>query len=242
MKSLNEYIGEQLSDVKTKWHPKDGLFTEKDPKKIVDYLLKNSKDRGQAMKRLTFYMNRAGDKLSNKTVLNKAKDMLKEKVNEKLIIFPSQVNEKLVINKNYKGYDDNKALLIEILTWEAGSKNNDITTFAVIDDCAVSDDKLLLNASTSTPTKLDKKDDYYFWSSTSTAVNVYIVALTNINATDFLNDLCKGNTVPEQINIHDYYKSAPDVTCKLSYYDKTADKYLFYNKNDINTLIDKFYE
>lgn len=242
MKSLNKYIEEQLSDVKTKWHPKDDLFTEKDPKKIVDYLLKNSKDRGQAMKRLTFYMNRAGDKLSNKTVLNKAKDMLKENVNERLIIFPSQVNEKLVINKNYKGYDDNKALLIEILTWEADSKQNDITTFAVIDDCAVSDDKLLLNASKSTSTKLDKKDDYYFWSSTATAVSVYIIALININAINFLNDLCKDNTVPEQINVHDYYKSAPDVICNLSYYDKTADKYLFYNKKDINTLIDQLYE
>ena len=31
------------------------------------------------MKRLTFYMNRAGENLSNKTVLNKAKELLKTK-------------------------------------------------------------------------------------------------------------------------------------------------------------------
>ena len=231
MKTLSNYIEEQLSDVKSEWHPKDGLFTEKDPKKIVDYLLKNSKDRGQAMKRLTFYMNRAGDKLSNKTVLNKAKDMLKE-----------NVNEKLIINKNYKGYDDKKALLIEILTWDDNSEQNNITTFAVVDDCALSDDNLLLNASKSTPVKLYKEDNYYFWSSTTSTVNIYIIALTVNYAIDFLNDLCKGNTVPKQINVHDYYKSAPDVTCDLSYYDKSANEYLFYDKKDINKLIDKLYE
>jgi hypothetical protein len=106
----------------------------------------------------------------------------------------------------------------------------------------LSDDNLLLNASKSTPVKLDKKDDYYFWSSDITTVNVYIVALTINYAIGFLDDLCKGNTVPEQINVHDYYKSAPDVTCDLSYYDKAAKKYLHYNKNDINKLIDKLYK
>ena len=38
-----------------------------------------SKDDGQAMKRLTFYINRAGENLSNKTVLNKVKELLKAK-------------------------------------------------------------------------------------------------------------------------------------------------------------------
>lgn len=81
MKPLNKYIlekEEQLSDVKSKWHPKEGLFTEDDPQAIYDYLIKNSEDKGQAMKRLIFYMNRAGDNLKNKTVLNKVKKMLED--------------------------------------------------------------------------------------------------------------------------------------------------------------------
>lgn len=77
MIDLKEYVEENLSDVDAKWHPKEGLFTEKDPQKIADYLLKNSKDKGQAMKRLLFYMNRAGENLENKTVLNKVKELLK---------------------------------------------------------------------------------------------------------------------------------------------------------------------
>lgn len=77
MIDLKEYVEENLSDVDAKWHPKKGLFTEKDPQKIADYLLKNSKDKGQAMKRLVFYMNRAGENLENKTVLNKVKELLK---------------------------------------------------------------------------------------------------------------------------------------------------------------------
>lgn len=66
--------------VHTKWHPKEGLFTGDDPQEIADYLLKHSEDRGQAMQRLTFYMNRAGDNLKNKTVLNKVKKILSESV------------------------------------------------------------------------------------------------------------------------------------------------------------------
>ena len=77
MIDLKEYVEENLSDVDVKWHPKEGLFTEKDPQKIANYLLKNSKDKGQAMKRLVFYMNRAGENLENKTVLNKVKELLK---------------------------------------------------------------------------------------------------------------------------------------------------------------------
>lgn len=82
MKDLKDYILENnLSDVDTNWSPREGLFTEKNPKKIANYLLKNSKDKGQAMKRLTFYMNRAGDKLTNKTVLNQVKNILSEASN-----------------------------------------------------------------------------------------------------------------------------------------------------------------
>lgn len=74
------YESENLSDVETEWTPKEGIFLEKDPKKIAAYLLRNSKDRGQAMKRLTFYMNRSGENLKNKTVLNRAKKLLKESI------------------------------------------------------------------------------------------------------------------------------------------------------------------
>ena len=76
-KDIYESKEEDLSDVETDWSPREGLFLEKDPKKIASYLLRHSKDKGQAMKRLTFYMNRAGDNLKNKTVLNKVKSLLK---------------------------------------------------------------------------------------------------------------------------------------------------------------------
>ena len=84
MKNLKNYIieKEQLSDVKTKWHPEEGLFLKKDPEYIADYLIKNSKDLKQAMSRLVFYMNRAGENLENKTVLNKAKELIHNKVVE----------------------------------------------------------------------------------------------------------------------------------------------------------------
>ena len=76
---MYESKGEMLSDVETEWKPKKGLFLSKSPNYIAKYLLDHSKDKGQAMKRLTFYMNRAGENLSNKTVLNKAKEILREK-------------------------------------------------------------------------------------------------------------------------------------------------------------------
>jgi len=76
---MYECKNENISDVETEWKPKEGLFLSKSPKGIANYLLKHSKDKGQAMKRLTFYMNRAGDNLSNKTVLNKVKELLKAK-------------------------------------------------------------------------------------------------------------------------------------------------------------------
>lgn len=235
MKSLNEYIEEQLSDVKTKWHPKDGLFTEKDPKKIVDYLLKNSKDRGQAMKRLTFYMNRAGDKLSNKTVLNKAKDMLKE-----------NVNEKLVINKDYRVIDDKKCLMIQVLLWDTAidDANKKIVMLNINNDCKIINDMLYLNYSSSKQPELkyQDKDKCYYWSMFTSAIELHIIGLVGTEAFDFLNNLCKGNSVPEKINICDYYGFAPNEICSLVYYDNNSKKYLHYNKNDINTLIDKLYE
>lgn len=73
------YESDDLSDVETEWKPKKGLFLSKSPRYIANYLLDHSDNRGQAIKRLTFYMNRAGKNLKNKTVLNQAKKLLQEK-------------------------------------------------------------------------------------------------------------------------------------------------------------------
>lgn len=236
MKTLSNYIEEQLSDVKSKWHPKDGLFTEKDPKKIVDYLLNNSKDRGQAMKRLTFYMNRAGDKLSNKTVLNKAKDMLKE-----------NINEKLIINKNYKGYNDKKCLLIQQILFRdtvVDPETQKTVMLHVHEDCKIIDDILYINYSSSKlpELKYQDKEKCYYWETSNSVMGLHVIGLVGNEALDFLNNLCKGNTVPEKIKICDYYEFMPNEVCSLVYYDDKSKKYLHYNKNDINKLIDQLYE
>ena len=74
MVSLKEW----LEDVETNWTPTEGLFTKDDPEYIANYLLKHSKDRTQAMRRLVFYMNRAGENLTNERVLNKVKKILEK--------------------------------------------------------------------------------------------------------------------------------------------------------------------
>ena len=65
MKTFKEYLKEKqwVKDVKTKWEPPEGLFT-KSAEEIATVLKKESKDLKQAMSRLNFYINRAGDKLS----------------------------------------------------------------------------------------------------------------------------------------------------------------------------------
>ena len=84
-KAILESEEDSLTDIETKWSPREGLFKEKDPEKIVRSLVRSSKDYGQAMKRLTFYMNRAGKNLENKTVLNKAKKILHDKIENECI-------------------------------------------------------------------------------------------------------------------------------------------------------------
>ena len=69
-------LREWLENVETNWSPEEGLFNKDNPKYIADYLLKHSKDRTQALRRLIFYMNRAGENLTNRRVLNKAKKIL----------------------------------------------------------------------------------------------------------------------------------------------------------------------
>ena len=75
MLSLREW----LENVETNWSPEEGLFTNNDPEYIASYLLRNSKDRTQALRRLIFYMNRAGENLINRRVLNKTKKILMKK-------------------------------------------------------------------------------------------------------------------------------------------------------------------
>ena len=72
-------LREWLENVETNWSPKDGLFTGNDPEYIANYLLRNSKDATQALRRLVFYMNRAGENLTNRRVLNKTKKILQAK-------------------------------------------------------------------------------------------------------------------------------------------------------------------
>ena len=224
--SLNEYISEQLSDVKTSWHPKKGLFTGDNPKEIVDYLMKNSKDQAQAMQRLCFYMNRGGDNLPNKTILNKAKQLLKKE----------KVDEKLIINKNYKFIGDNKCLLITTLIF--GNHDDDVTLLQVHDNCKVEDDKITLYPSNkdSKPTILKKIDNYYFWKSEAGSLKVYVVGLDYGESMEFLSQI--SNNIPKKININNYYFEAPDIECAFKFYDSATSKYKHYTKKDIDKLID----
>jgi len=66
-------------DVKTKWKPKEGFFNES-ADKIASGLKRASKDLKQAMSRLNFFINRAGDKLAaaDKKRLESAKDKLRK--------------------------------------------------------------------------------------------------------------------------------------------------------------------
>jgi hypothetical protein len=67
LESLSEMCEAMWSGkVKTKWSPPNGLF-KKSGKEIADFLLGASKDRGQAMSRLNFYINRAGKNLDKGT-------------------------------------------------------------------------------------------------------------------------------------------------------------------------------
>ena len=224
--SLNEYISEQLSDVKTSWHPKKGLFTGDNPKEIVDYLMKNSKDQAQAMQRLCFYMNRGGDNLSNKTVLNKAKQLLKKE----------KVDEKLLINKNYKSIGDNKCLLITTLIF--GNHDDDVTLLQVHDNCKVEDDKIILYPSEKDikPTILKKIDNYYFWKSEAGSLKVYVVGLDYDESMEFLSQI--SNNIPKKININDYYSESLDIECAFKFYDSGTQTYKQYEKKDIDKLID----
>lgn len=76
----NKYWSEE---VHTDYHPPEGTFTHKAPE-VVSTLMAGAKDDPTlALHRLVFYMNRAGEKLTNGTELDKAKEKLEELIREK---------------------------------------------------------------------------------------------------------------------------------------------------------------
>lgn len=71
----NPYWSEEV-DANETYHTPPGTFTKKAPQ-IVEILLKGADDDPTlALRRLTFYMNRAGTKLTNDSELEKAKTQL----------------------------------------------------------------------------------------------------------------------------------------------------------------------
>lgn len=62
-------------EVKPKWHPPKGFFTQS-AEDIAQGLKDNSDSLRQAMDRLDFYINRAGDKLEDPEKFERAKVIL----------------------------------------------------------------------------------------------------------------------------------------------------------------------
>lgn len=76
-KNENFYWSEE-ANARERYHTPPGIFT-KDADEIVDTLMEGAHDDAvMALRRLVFYMNRAGDKLTNTKQLNKAKSKLEE--------------------------------------------------------------------------------------------------------------------------------------------------------------------
>ena len=72
----------QLSDIETKKSTPKDLFT-KPAGTIVRVLLQMTKGNvGKAIQKITFYINRAGKNLANKTEVMKAKEILKKRLNK----------------------------------------------------------------------------------------------------------------------------------------------------------------
>lgn len=63
--------------VMTKWHPEKGFFKQS-AEAIAEGLKENSDSLRQAMDRLDFYVNRAGDKLEDPEKFERAKIILHE--------------------------------------------------------------------------------------------------------------------------------------------------------------------
>ena len=88
-------IKEDELETKSGHHTPEGLFT-KPTEDIVDGLLKDANgDEELALRRITFYINRAGDGLSNKTAVHAAKRELEKKVEAKMEAKKSQIHDML---------------------------------------------------------------------------------------------------------------------------------------------------
>lgn len=72
----------QLSDIEPKQSTPKDLFT-KPASTIVRVLLQQTKGNvGKAIQKITFYINRAGKNLSNKSEVTKAKEILQKKLKD----------------------------------------------------------------------------------------------------------------------------------------------------------------
>lgn len=67
--------------VKTKWHPPKGFF-EQSAQAIAESLKQYSDSEAQAMDRLDFYVNRAGDRLRDPEKFEQAKIILRSLYNK----------------------------------------------------------------------------------------------------------------------------------------------------------------
>lgn len=91
--------------VKTKWHPPEGFFS-RSAQAIADGLMRESKDRAQAMGRLNFYINRGGENISSedKGRLEHAKQILEKKTEASTIAARLQAHAELTAR--IKGADE----------------------------------------------------------------------------------------------------------------------------------------
>lgn len=64
-------------NVQTHWHPEPGFF-EQSAKAIAEGLQANSNSYRQAIDRLDFYVNRAGDRLKDPEKFQLAKEILRQ--------------------------------------------------------------------------------------------------------------------------------------------------------------------
>jgi hypothetical protein len=76
---LEEATKKWSKNIETKWEPKEGLFANGSAEEIARASKKGHKgDIGKAIKSLSFYINRAGENLSDtmKAKINYAKEIL----------------------------------------------------------------------------------------------------------------------------------------------------------------------
>lgn len=71
----SKQFSEDLSDVEPKTKLPEGTFTKK-ADEIKKIILANARDKNHAIKMINFYINRAGDNLSNAKEVLKAKELI----------------------------------------------------------------------------------------------------------------------------------------------------------------------